>query len=83
MKDEINYEDLYGLRVLVFMETEPQSNKYHQVLLSPEMFKSMSATLYQKTGKVEGDIEEVILKTGDEEYNLPDLPEAVSNYNEL
>lgn len=84
MKEEINYSDLYGVRVLIFMETEPQSNKYVQVILSPEMFKNMTETICVKTGNVvrEG-VDETKIKTSEEEYTLPDLPEAYSNYNEL
>jgi hypothetical protein len=63
-------------RLLVFLENEPQSNKYNQVILSPEQFKIIS----KNTGrKVESDVE---LKDGfemyetklsDDDYILPDL----------
>lgn len=81
MNNEIDYTDLYGVRTLVFIETEPQSNKYCQVLLSPEMFRNMTDTISKKL--TEGEMEEREIKTSEEEYTLPDLPEAYSNYSEL
>lgn len=93
MKDEIDYSEIYGLRTLVFVEVEPQSNKYHQVLLSPEMYKDLTGSISKvsstfKLGRNETTdrfvpIEERELKTSEEEYTLPDLPCAVSNYNEI
>lgn len=82
--EELNYTDLYGLRVLVFMEIEPQSNKYCQVLLSPQMYKNMTATLAHKTGnKLSDGMDEMTIKAGEKEYELDDIPEACSNYDEL
>lgn len=83
MKEEIDYSDLYGVRVLVFAETSPQSNKYCQVLFSPEMFKNMTATIGRRTGKMVDGMEETIMKTSEEEYDLPDLHESISNYDEI
>lgn len=78
--EKLEYSDIYGLRTLVFVEKEPQSNKYFQVLLSPEMFKNMTATISKPTGrKLESGSDEHELQTSEEEYDLPDLPEAYSN----
>ena len=73
---ELEHSDIYGLRVLVFMETEPQSNKYTQVLLTPKMYKEMTATICRPTGKKDGNIEEMKIDGSEEEYTLPDLSHA-------
>jgi len=74
---EINPIEVYECRILVFMEIEPQSNKYNQVLLSPEKFKVMSDAISKKIPKGNRELRpgieltEVIIS--DEEYTLPDL----------
>jgi hypothetical protein len=42
---EVNYDDLYKLRILVFIENEPQSNLYRQVILSPHQYQSVSSSI--------------------------------------
>lgn len=42
---KIDLTGLYTLRLVLFMESGPQSNKYMQILLSPEQFKKMSLYL--------------------------------------
>lgn len=67
---------MYGIRVLVFIETDPQSNKYNQVLLNPEQFKAMTDTICRKEGKqLDNDLELTMMETSDEVYELPDLQE--------
>lgn len=67
---------LYVNRVLVFMETEPQSNVYNQVILNAEQFKAMSEHISEKTGnKLSKDVDEVNIELSEEEYKLPDLRE--------
>ena len=79
MSQELDYTEFYGLRVLVFMETAPQSNKYHQILLTPKMYKEMTATICRPTGKmVREGVEEQSIQTSEEEYALPDLQVAYS-----
>ena len=74
---KIEHTDIYGVRVLVFMEIEPQSNKYYQILLTPDMYKNMTATIAHPTGKLtESGLDEYALNTSEEEYVLPDLSEA-------
>ncbi len=71
---ELNHADVYGVRTLVFMEVEPQSNKYNQVFFTPEEFKVMFNTI----GKVlttDGEYEERKVEHSEEEYDLPDLQE--------
>lgn len=90
-EDEIDYSELYGQRILVFFENEPQSNKYHQVLLTPDMYRAMTATICKKRGETftlernnegrfEPKIEQMEIKTSEEEYSLPDLSEAYSDF---
>lgn len=68
------YTELYGIRLLIFMEQEPQSNNYRQVLLNPEQFKTLSLTLGEVVSQV-GSKQEVELNFSDETYTLPDLQE--------
>lgn len=73
---KIDVSDLYNLRMLVFLETEPQSNEYKQVSLSPEQYKKVSKDIVTKfVGRLDNkrDTCEVILS--EEVYKLPDLPD--------
>lgn len=67
---------IYEQRVLVFMETDAQSGKYNQVLLSPEKFKKLSGVISviskDQTNLKDG-IERVVTELSEEEYKLPDL----------
>lgn len=65
---------MYGIRLLIFLESEPQSNKYNQVLLSPEQFKEVSLKLGMVVNQ-EGNDQTVSLETSEELYTLPDLRE--------
>ncbi len=69
---------LFEQRVLVFIESEPQSNKYYQVILNPEQFKAMSATLGKKVSVDNEGLETYELQESEEVYTLPDL----QSYNE-
>lgn len=63
-------------RLLVFLETDAQSNKYNQVLLNGEQFKKVSDSIINsaRTGEdLKPGMEEVELTTSEEEYDLPDL----------
>jgi hypothetical protein len=71
------YSEIYGLRLLVFMEAEPNSNLYHQVLLSPEEFKKVSLSIGVETGaEVRPGVKEVATTTSEEVYTLPDLKQT-------
>lgn len=71
---ELDPSDIYSLRVLVFTEIEPQSNKYCQVILDKEHYKMLTKILGTYTGNVlEGNIKEIQIETSVEEYDLPDL----------
>lgn len=70
------HTQIFEQRVLIFMETAPQSNKYNQVYLTPEQFKKVSDTICSivKTDvELRDGIEAVSIVTSQEEYTLPDL----------
>ena len=82
-----NQDELFSQRCLVFLETEPQSNKYNQVILSKEQFKKVSdAIISTFVSEEHPELEEVELIDGmeivnielsDEEYELPDLQQNI------
>lgn len=71
-KDEIG---LYEQRLLVFLETEPQSNEYNQVYLTKEQFKKVSDSICVPAPQeiVRKGIEIVKVEASEEIYFLPDL----------
>lgn len=68
---KIDTHELYTIRTLIFLETEPQSNEYHQVMLDQEIFKKVTEVM--STLVKEGDVQEVKLDLSEEIYKLPDL----------
>lgn len=68
---KIDTHELYTIRTLIFLETKPQSNEYHQVMLDQETFKKVTEVM--STLVKEGDIQEVSLDLSEETYKLPDL----------
>lgn len=68
---KVDTHELYTIRTLIFLETEPQSNKYHQVMLDQETFKKVTEVM--STLVKEGEIQEVNLDLSEETYKLPDL----------
>jgi len=71
------HSEIYSTRLLIFMETEPQSNKYNQIIFTPEQFKEISlklSNLFPYRGK-KGNLELFEIKESEEEYTLPDLKE--------
>lgn len=73
---------IYETRLLVFMETDPQSNRYCQVLLNPDEFKKLSLSLGTTIGK-DGDEDIVELKLSEVEYKLPDLQSKTRTTNDV
>ena len=72
---EIDHFDIYGTRMLIFIETEPQSNKYNQVLLNAEEFKKASLAIGKVIEKDNDGDDKVEFSFSKEEYILPDLKE--------
>ncbi len=70
--ESFDFGAFYDKRLLIFLEIEPQSNKYRQIILTPEEFKNTSLTL-GKVVEQKGTSSVVELEESDEIYNLPDL----------
>lgn len=73
-KEQRKFEhEIYSTRMLIFIEDEPQSNQYHQLILTEDEFKKTAMTI----GRVvkTGEVETVELQESEELYTLPDLPE--------
>lgn len=68
------YEELNVDRLLVFLETGPQTNKYQQILLNAEEFNRVSQSIGKVTHKV-GTMEHIELHLSEQVYELPDLIE--------
>mgnify|MGYP001581381100 CR=1 FL=1 len=68
-------EEIYSLRMLVFLEEEPQSNKYRQVILTPEQYNVVSVGISHNRRPIGGDMDEVEEHLSSEVYTLPDLQE--------
>lgn len=72
---EINHEDLYSVRILVFIETEPQSNRYKQICFSPEKYSEVTKAISKGAVEVDTGLFEQQLPFSFETYTLPDLPD--------
>lgn len=72
---ELDYSSIYEQRMLIFIETEPQSNKYKQLILNPKEFKNISDALGKVVGEVNIDEKTAVgnYVESEEEYELPDL----------
>jgi len=69
----IEFEELYESRLIILLETAPQTNKYMQILLNKEEFKKVSEVIANLSGEKEIDGRvEVDLKVSDEEITLPE-----------
>lgn len=68
---------LYENRLLIFLEIEPQSNKYNQILLNKDSFKQLSdkmAEIFKAVPDPEREGKEIMQLTVSEEvYSLPDI----------
>jgi len=79
--------ELFSQRCLVFMETEPQSNKYNQVILSKEQFKKVSDAIIStfdpeehpelENAELVPGMEILNIELSEEEYILPDLKQNI------
>jgi hypothetical protein len=72
---QIDKYTLYGTRLLVFLEADPQSNHYHQVRLTPDQFKRVSDAISRIVGR-NGSDEDVEIDMSVDTYLLPDLQEV-------
>lgn len=75
MEEKISIEDeVFSLRLLMFIEQEPQSNTYRQVILNSDQLKKITYIISNIVEK-NGDEEIVDYKASKETYTLPDLQE--------
>lgn len=67
--------EIYETRMLIFLETEPQSNKYNQIMVNQEQFKIISDVISTITDEamIAPNIESREIKLSEEVYELPDL----------
>lgn len=77
LMNNMNIQELYIIRTLIFLETEPQSNEYHQVMLDQETFKKVTEVM--STLVKDGEVQEVNLDLSEETYKLPDLQDIYDN----
>lgn len=71
-----NFDGLYEQRLLVFLETGAQTDKYNQVYLDKDQFKKVSDAIIKSKEDCEGlreGKEMVIIDASEKEYELPDL----------
>lgn len=69
------------LRLLVFVEKEPQSNIYHQVAFDKEKFKEVSDVVFGmgiKSENLRKGMEMTNLECSNEEFTLPDLQSIIT-----
>ncbi len=70
---------LHSTRLLVFLEKEPLSNEYSQVMLDPEQFKHFSFSLGKIVARHDPSdprkIDKVAVDITPETFKLPDLPQ--------
>ena len=71
---KIDNSVLYGKRMLVFLEEEPQSNNYRQVCLTSEEYKNIALSL-GTIQELKEEQKKVKLELSEDEYQLPDLKE--------
>ncbi len=78
------YKDLNVVRMFIYMETESFSNKYHQILFTPEQYKKLSLYMYQEimnnhdTSKCgHPGCDGKSFEVGDEIITLPDKPDKI------
>lgn len=78
MKSEDILNEVYKIRMIVLLETNPQSNKYHQIMLDKKQFGSVSKVIADSFPKEEGHkcdnphCAGVEIKYSDKEVVLPD-----------
>lgn len=69
-------EELYEQRMLVFIENEPQSNEYEQLIFTQKQYKELTdfiSKLYGIEGITMDGLEVIDMKSSEETYILPDL----------
>lgn len=81
MENKLDTKELYTIRMFVFMETEPQSNKYEQILFNDKQYKEVTKVVFDQFPRVpnhkcdDPNCEGVALETSGEPITLPDKSE--------
>jgi len=74
--ESIDTTELYACRLIVLLETEPQSNVYNQVELDIDKYNSIFATVFNCSGEaVDVEIDDVNVTLREDEIKLPDIKE--------
>ena len=74
--ESIDTTELYACRLIVLLETEPQSNVYNQVELDIDKYNTIFGTVFDcPTDPVNVEIDETKVKLREEEIKLPDIKE--------
>jgi len=72
---KVDASELYQVRMIILLETSPQSNKYEQMIFTNKQYsditKFIHENVYTKTG------EWCQMKTLNKEIVLPDLQECI------
>jgi hypothetical protein len=74
--ESIDTTELYACRLIVLLETEPQSNVYNQVELDIDKYNSIFGTVFNCSGEaVDVEIDDVNVTLREEIIKLPDIKE--------
>lgn len=79
MDKQLNIKDLYNLRLFLFLESEPQSNKYCQILLDKKQYDVVCDALFSQFPPdpnhkcMNPDCDGRSILTGHREISLPDV----------
>lgn len=80
----LDLDSLYSVRMLIFIETSPQSNKYQQVMLTDTQYGSVSRAVHDQFQKdpnhkcMNPECDGIALLISDKVIPLPDLKETHS-----
>lgn len=66
------YGEIFTCRVLLFIESAPQSNTYNQIRLTPQQFRDITAAIYLAHGGRPGGRTAVMFHTGDNNLKFPE-----------
>ena len=69
-------DELYRNRLLVFLETAPQSNKYFQVYFSPKDFERVLNAVDKTFPLIAPNVRSINLHVSNETYDIPDLKQV-------
>jgi hypothetical protein len=80
--EEQLFSEINEIRILAFIESAPQSNKYHQIEMTKDEYKRFADSVSVPCGceKHGGECYKVI--AGDVAYELPDLRSTVDEHEE-